>query len=410
MTGGADAVVGRRILLVAARYPPHHTTAAEFRLRDVALGLTQRGHTVSVLCGADAVEPEDDQPVRVVRRLPRVSMDDERVWPAVTSGRRFRSEVALFRPDAVVFSHLTGISESVLGVDLPSSVIVASDVGSDWLRDLALPHGGWFASWATPASGALARVARAVRRMAAGGALGAPIVPPPLPRGRTWFWSRRRWKACLAGGLPVHGATLLEPGIDLRGFQFRERAELGTPVRVLFSEPIERSTGLHTLVLALGDLPGSVRLRVCGAVQDEGYLAEVAELGRAAGVMDRIEIAAPPSGREMPDVVAAADMLVYGREEPERFPRRPLEAFAVGTPVIATDASEGSDLFQNDATSLTFPPGNVPELTRQLRRILDDPALRRTLTLAARAKVERDYALGYTLAQIEEALFVDASA
>jgi glycosyltransferase involved in cell wall biosynthesis len=61
-----------------------------------------------------------------------------------------------------------------------------------------------------------------------------------------------------------------------------------------------------------------------------------------------------------------------------------LEAQAAGQPVVASALPGLAALVADGVTGLLTPPGDPPALTRQTRRLLDDPALARRLGEAAR--------------------------
>ena len=58
------------VVIVIARYPPHHLGGYELRCRDVARELVRRGHRVTVLTSREGARGvQDDGGVRVVRAL-----------------------------------------------------------------------------------------------------------------------------------------------------------------------------------------------------------------------------------------------------------------------------------------------------------------------------------------------------
>jgi len=388
-----------RIVLLVSRYPPHHEAGAERRAEGVARELVRRGHSVRVLTSTPdgKTSREEEGALTVVRTL-RLGDDATRGLSSIASDcRRLRSE--LRTADVLLLSHCTGLTAALFAVaeDFGRTCF---DVASDWLRLAGSPQHPWYVRWRPPSAGG--RLGYRVKRVSAEKMLGIPIRPVPLPFGRSWFWSRARWKRCLAAGLGVHASAVLEPGIDVRLFAYAAHAIPEGDVRVLVIDPVERGSGLHTAVLALGDLPARVRLRISGEVKDEPYLYETAELGRAAGSFDRIEITAPSSLSELPAAIAEADVLVHASEQPQAFPRHVLEAFSVGIPVIAADPEgAGSGVFVHGENALTFVPGNAPQLARRLSALLNDDESRSKQVAAARACVEQKYALGYSVDQIE---------
>ena len=71
----------------------------------------------------------------------------------------------------------------------------------------------------------------------------------------------------------------------------------------------------------------------------------------------------------------------------------PVEAMALGVPVLATDCSGGvRELLRDGACGLIVPPEDVDAITHGLDRLLGDSALRASLVAAGRERV-RDFDL-----------------
>lgn len=409
MNAHAPPAAKLRVVLVIARYPPHHLGGYELRCRDVARELARRGHDVTVLTSrVGARGTSTDQGVRVVREL--------RLWPQgirsraetlrfllATSGDCRRLRRLLRGADVVSYWHMAALSSALLAVAPPPGCGVLCDVSSDWLFDCAGTGGNWFRIWEKTPGSAPKRFLKPVARALAALLLRVPVRRGAFPPGRAYFTSEDRRRAHLEAGIDVADAALIRSGIDLGLFRYVAERPDGAP-QVLFLGRVKRRKGLHTLVLAMGDLPEDTRLRAVGPVEDEAYLAEVAELARAAKAIERIEFGAQVPHTEVPSLLAAAHVLVFASEEPEPFSRLILESFAVGTPVVGTTIGGTGDVLREGETGLTFAPGNAFELSRQLRRILGDATLRASLVRNARKLVEESYSLRYTVDQIEDLL------
>jgi len=91
-------------------------------------------------------------------------------------------------------------------------------------------------------------------------------------------------------------------------------------------------------------------------------------------------------------ILSAADAYVMASRR-ERFPVAPVEAMALGLPVVATDASGVPDIFEGGELhgGLVVPRDDAEALATALGRVLDDPALRRRLGERARARVEEGF-------------------
>lgn len=81
-----------------------------------------------------------------------------------------------------------------------------------------------------------------------------------------------------------------------------------------------------------------------------------------------------------------------------------LEAMAVGTPTVATPVTGIPELVRHGETGLLVAERDPVGLAAMLRRLLDDPALRQRLAIAARRRIERDFDIHVNAARLR-ALF-----
>src|SRR5205807_645444 len=82
-------------------------------------------------------------------------------------------------------------------------------------------------------------------------------------------------------------------------------------------------------------------------------------------------------GRQRPEAVhallGAARFLVLPSRCHENFPRVVVEAFAKGTPVIASNLGAMAEVMEHGRTGLLFEPGNASDLSAKVQRLLADP-------------------------------------
>ena len=78
------------------------------------------------------------------------------------------------------------------------------------------------------------------------------------------------------------------------------------------------------------------------------------------------------------------DVVVHASTSPEPFGLVIAEAMAVGRSVVVSDAGGVAELVSPELNALTYRSGDVESMTRQLRRLLDQPGDRARLGGAAR--------------------------
>ncbi|MBI2378471.1 MAG: glycosyltransferase family 4 protein [Deltaproteobacteria bacterium] len=131
---------------------------------------------------------------------------------------------------------------------------------------------------------------------------------------------------------------------------------------------------LSALPAVLAEVPD-----LCVAITgdgDPGFVRSLRDEAEKGGVSHRIRWLGTVAA--MPELYRACDAVcVPSRAEP--FGRTVIEAFAAGTPVIATDVGGIRETVQNDHTGLLVPYGDKGSLSRAILALLRDPALRARL-------------------------------
>lgn len=133
----------------------------------------------------------------------------------------------------------------------------------------------------------------------------------------------------------------------------------------------------HVLLHAMTALPENVVLLLPG---DGDRLGACRELARKLGISHRVRF--PGYVTDIVPWYEMADAAVSASRS-EGLPFIVMEAMFFGLPVIASDAKGNTDLITDGKTGLLYPRGDWAACARQIRRLMDDPALGRRLSRAA---------------------------
>jgi glycosyltransferase involved in cell wall biosynthesis len=153
----------------------------------------------------------------------------------------------------------------------------------------------------------------------------------------------------------------------------------------VFVGRLSAEKGLDTLLKAWNGLRGNVPLKIVG----DGPMAPM--VAAAAANDSRIEWLGRKSKEEVSALVGEATFLVCPSNCYETFGLVIVEAFAKGTPVIASNLGAMAELVDHGRTGFHFKPGNAIDLASTVQRLLADvPALHR-MRHAARTEFELKY-------------------
>lgn len=150
--------------------------------------------------------------------------------------------------------------------------------------------------------------------------------------------------------------------------------------------------GLDVLLSAWARMPAEDLLVIVGSGQDH---AEFSRLIEASGLTNVHWISSYTTDRAaLRQWLSAADIYVSASRI-EGMPVAPLEAMACGLPIVATDAQGLPDILADGEKSggILVKRDDPAALAAGLRRLRDDPVLRRELGEAARRRVESAFSI-----------------
>jgi glycogen synthase len=376
-----------RILSVGNRFPPWSSGGYEATWAGVVQALRDAGHDVRVL--TTRPDPSDRAPVgapppdvhRELRwywrahRFPRRTVAQcvalERANAAVLAAHR-----RAFAPDVVMWWAMGGMSLSLLEQVRRAGLPALGMVCDDWM--LYGPEvDGWTRRWRGLRRG-LAPVAERIT--------GTPC-RLDLDRAANWaFISRYALDAARAGGWRLPGAFVAHAGID--GHRFHWDPPGDWRWRLLYCGRVDPRKGVATAIQSLPKLPDEATLTIKGD-GDRDHLDELRALATRLGVPGRVRFE-PGSVEDVADAYAASDAVVFPVTWREPWGLVPLEAMAVGRPVLATRAGGGAaEYLEDEVNCLQFEPRDADGLAAAFTRLAANATLREAVRVAGRETAGR---------------------
>ena len=368
MSSVADTMGAVRVALISP-YSYTYPGGVGRHVEALAEELIRQGHDVRLLAPYD---PDD----RVSRLLHRGAAPHRRALPeyAIPLGRTLGlpmngavSNLSLF-PEAIAAlgRALRGGGYDVVHIHEPNAPAVS------WYATEAarVPAVATFHAYSTSrvAGGLAANVAGARRLYSK---LSARIAVSEAAR-----WTAQRFY----GG----HYRIVPNGVDLAAARPSARRPHPGELRLLFIGRAEERKGLPVLLRAFEALRGigvEARLVVAGPQPEEvePLLLEP----------DGVELVGPVDDAHKWSLLGGADMLCAPSLGGESFGMVLTEAFASGTPVVASDIAGYRDVVRAGRDGLLVPPADAVALGEALRAVAFDPARRAAMAASARERAER---------------------
>ncbi len=216
-------------------------------------------------------------------------------------------------------------------------------------------------------------------------------------------------EAARAADGPLPG-LVIPPGVDVDRFRpqtddpagrnvTRKRFDLPeTAPLVLGVSRLVPRKGFDVLIDAIARLDRSplepVHLALAGSGRDSDRLAKRAA---RSGLGERFHLLGRVPDDDLPSLYAGADVFAmccrerWGGLEVEGFGIVFLEAAASGVPAVAGNSGGAWEAVDDGSTGFVVDPLDAGAVSRALERLLADPALRRRMGAAARARAEQAF-------------------
>lgn len=201
-------------------------------------------------------------------------------------------------------------------------------------------------------------------------------------------------------GIPAAKLTAVFNGVNLKDFraqppdpEYRTLWNLEGKRVIGFVGSFFSYEGLDLLVQAMAEVARTrpdLALLLVGGGRTEGVLSNLIE---RLGMRDKVIMPGRISHDRIAGVYGLIDVLAYPRRSIRLTelvtPLKPLEAMAMGKPVIASDIGGHRELIDHGKTGLLFAAGSVPALSETLGMVLDDSRLRSNLAVQASAWIRK---------------------
>lgn len=406
-----------RILFITSHYPPSsHGWGLMQLCEEVANGLFAKGYTIAVLTSTYGDTNSVAYPYPVYRSL---SIDPD--WYEGRPGvmqffiGRYRRErqavadlyqlVSEFRPHVIFVWDFLGLSRLMLkrAEELPDIPVVYYMAG--FLPELPDEYVDYWHS--PPVHWASKLIKRSLARLALY-ILAREGKPISLRYENVVCVSDYLRQRLVSQGLVSANASVIYNGVDLSQFNPDKYAThpMGSDIlKCVVSGRVVPDKGAHTAIEAFGLLQeqtrlGGVMLTILGDGPAE-YMAYLRDRVIQHHLQDVVEFRPSVPRDQVPEVLAAYDVLILPSEYAEPLARASQEAMAMGLLVIGTTTGGSGELLVHEQTGLVFEAANAHSLAQQLHRVLNEPGQAKQLARAGRVRVRNEFSIELTIDRIE---------
>lgn len=389
-----------RVLCVGNMYPPHSEGGYELVCQGAVRALRAAGHHARVLvsdargpAATDAAEPDAD----VHRELHGYWRGHELLRP-LGPRARLRLEchnaavldrhLARFEPDVVAWWAMGGLSLGLVERVAARGLPAVAFVGDDWLV-----YGRVADQWARLGR-QLGPARRIVERLTA--------QPMGLRSEESVAWlfvSDALRRSARAAGWRLDRARVVPHGVTA---DFRSETDLhGWNGELLCAGRIDPRKGIDAAIRGLAETSADARLTVVGH-GSERHLGELQRLSSELGLSERVRFQSGRDHSDMPAVYAAHDAVLFPVRWAEPWGLVPLEAMAVGRPVVASGRGGSAEYLRDGDNCLLADPDRPASIGEAIDRLASDAELRSRIVASGRATAAEHSAAAF------EALAVQA--
>ncbi|MBI5415776.1 MAG: GT4 family glycosyltransferase PelF [Candidatus Omnitrophica bacterium] len=193
------------------------------------------------------------------------------------------------------------------------------------------------------------------------------------------------------------GIRYIPRSVDLERFNVARAGATGksffTVVIVGRLTPLKGHTFfLRSMAKVIRAMP-NIRVWIIGDAPagKQAYKEELRILIKRLGIQEQVEFLG--NRRDVPQLLAQADVLVLSTVTQEAFGRVILEAQAAGVPVVATQVGGVVDIIEDGRTGLLVPAKDIDAMAKAVMRVLNDKKTAAQMVLAAREKLEKEFTL-----------------
>ncbi|MBU5350608.1 glycosyltransferase family 4 protein [Paenibacillus lautus] len=193
-----------------------------------------------------------------------------------------------------------------------------------------------------------------------------------------------RWllDVCQKCGIPTGNIQVISNGIDIQAFrrQMNKKTGLSSSSKekiIICTGRLEKVKGQHVLLDSLAQLKRKRSDWVCWIVGKGGMEKTLKKKSKRLGLGSNVKFL----GRreDIPALLKQADIFVIPSLE-DNYPYSLMEAQVAGKAIIGSNTGGITEMVDHSKNGLLVPPGNSLALYREMKKLLENPGLRKRMS------------------------------
>jgi glycosyltransferase involved in cell wall biosynthesis len=400
-----------KIFFLSNMYPPHVIGGYEALCEEVVGGLSKRGHQVSVLTSTygyegEVIEGNIYRLLSLEGDLQFYKMRDAWMYP-IRKKRNLEHIRHLISADKPSICFVWGMWNLSRRLPLEAEKLMGSRVVYYLANPWPIEANMHQAFWDAPATSALKTMAKKLMRIPARIILREEWAKVPLKFEHTPCCSAAQRDQLLEAEVPLKDAPVIYEGVDLKNYLIQaDRRTYGSAglLSLVYVGILAEHKGVHTTIEALNQLSAEERKRVRLTILGKGHHQYQERLQRLVSkyqLTDTVEFLSPIPRSELPEFLGKYDVLLLPSIWAEPLARIMQEGLASGMVVVGSANGGTAETILNGENGLLFDAGDANGLAAQIKRLVNDPSLRRKLAENGRRTAEERFDINKMLDGIE---------
>jgi len=402
------------LLFISNYYPPYHKGGYEELCADVAEGLTNRGHSISVI--TSSIGPHTQDSLRIpIHRILHLEVSGKPILvnfnilinkkkKILHNNSAIDRIINEFNPDAIMVWGMWNLPRAILSeLEKFENYPVVYYIADYWpsLPDAYTLH------WQSPSRIRHFKLIKKIIAWMVVGEGNRQLNRPNLLFNNVMCVSNSvKEKLTRDVGLP-ETTTVIYNGIDITNFSFNKATffvdDLDKPLRMLYAGRITYEKGVVIALQALSELNHlgiNVYLDIIGN-GSKRYIKELHNLCKDEDISEKVKFHDGVSRDMMPSILSDYDILLVPSLVPDALPRIIQEGMAVGCVVVASDIGGIPEIIEDGVNGLLFSPGDHNDLESKILLMYKNPTYFEQYSSEGRKTVEERFTIKKMVDKIE---------